>query len=694
MKEYQKQFDRQEAIQPQVSLPDFDWLLERNHDHWIVKQPGIIPYRNEDGRWMEAYEIRFDRRLYDGSLLTEKKNSLFLSDIKNALIWARSNSKSRSHLLDALCRDMTYIVCFGQRMQEESEINVRNGHHQLFQFVSFGVLKPGHFDEFLKRGSMGAAFVKGAGYKVIETIETLKNESTLSSLLNNGKIDFSTLARKSGIHGHQALASNELIKKLLTQELNLSGPEQTKNREINVLNSSFWSKSEYPDASWRNFTECSSELIEDEDEIDDRKYDISTSRLTAYFEAWNTLYDGAENMTSPLSFRASNHTTVEKAAEQYGFRNKRKTLDIPTSTALQYLDGAIAYVHRYGEALVSYSLDLDNELKRRRIKAPKSALDHLAPQIFKRIDQPETLKTLNITRFHNFPTNAGRSFSDLRVEMSIPEALELFYAAVFILATTFTASRPTAIRQLRSNCLLLSVIDGRYDLGYRLNKSSEIEELNLILRPIPEFVANAVDLVGRLSDAKYEEDGEYPEKFLFVKRFNDGRLGGIDREALFKSIVKFADFINITPSDGKRWYLRTNQIRRFFAKAYFHWDSHSDLKSLAWLMGHPDMEETWGYCVSDIIGDELSIEARNAAAQALKNQGQSNVEFSADLGDLLNGVNDDFNDLGFVDEDILDAYIENLITEQEWNLSIARVDSENEKDKTLFIFKEKRHAKV
>jgi len=583
-------------------------------------------------------------------------------------------------------------VSFGQFLQSESDQLIRSGEKvKRFQSIGFGVFTSNHFERFLDRGVRGLAFVTDLGDKALNLIKEAREGGDPNHLFKDDEtFDFAKLCDLTEIKHPALFSQNTLIQKAI-ENTNLQ-QDTSDSSNIQIPNKStkkrFWHKVEFPDALI-NKDDLEGEIADNDTEESENSLNLSAQRLVGFYEAWNILFDAASTMESPLTFRASDALSLQSATNLFGYQPKKKGVDIPVSIALNYLDGAINYVSKYGEALAKYVVELNDTYNHiRTVECSKARQDHVKPKAFKRVKQPKELDTLKVIRFHNFPTDSSRTFADLRTEMSVPEAIKLLYASTYILATTFTASRPTATRTMRQNCLKICPIDGKLDLAFKINKVSKIEELNQIHRPIPQFVGKAVDFVGEISESLYKNSSNhFEEEFLFAKEKRNDQLSFVDSPDMLQYIAMLADFTEIPVINNSRWYLRPSQLRRFFAMAYFHWDKQNDLNSLSWLMGHSDIEETFGYYSSNIIGDEISQEAKDEAASAVKSA-QSKTVFSEEIKALVDSTEKVLGDLNFINNDILGDYLEEQLKQNNQKLSICRITTIDNKSSELFIFAE------
>jgi hypothetical protein len=79
-----------------------------------------------------------------------------------------------------------------------------------------------------------------------------------------------------------------------------------------------------------------------------------------------------------------------------------------------------------------------------------------------------------------------------------------------------------------------------------------------------------------------------------------------DTFAFNKHLDEFCDYFEIPlNSDGKRYYIRQHQLRRFFALLFFHSNSFGSLETLQWMLGHTDLRHVWHYITESMEGEVL-----------------------------------------------------------------------------------------
>ncbi|EQA0897493.1 TPA: integrase [Escherichia coli] len=126
-----------------------------------------------------------------------------------------------------------------------------------------------------------------------------------------------------------------------------------------------------------------------------------------------------------------------------------------------------------------------------------------------------------------------------------------------------------------------------------------------------------------------------------------------------KVLNRFSDYFETQlSSDGRRYYIRTHQMRRFFAMTFFWNGGFGGLDTLRWFLGHTNLEHVYHYITEAVPGEVLRRVSAEYASEALVSR-QSN---SKSLGALLEeryGV----STFSIMQSDEVADYIEDLIIE-------------------------------
>jgi len=207
-------------------------------------------------------------------------------------------------------------------------------------------------------------------------------------------------------------------------------------------------------------------------------------------------------------------------------------------------------------------------------------------------------------------------------------------------------------------------------------------------RCIPNIAARAIFQIKKLNSAWQAMDKKSSSDlfFGFVSTFD--KCARINRGTFNRILDIFCDFIEIPlDSDGKRWYIRAHQLRRFGAYTFFYKFGLSDLCTIGWYLGHIDAEQTWMYILESFDGHDKELIRIKAAyaADVLYSKTQPDDETEASVALIKKIVNEHFGrkDFSLVEEDDLLAYLEVLISDGKLDISPRFFTDENGKDYKL-----------
>jgi hypothetical protein len=192
------------------------------------------------------------------------------------------------------------------------------------------------------------------------------------------------------------------------------------------------------------------------------------------------------------------------------------------------------------------------------------------------------------------------------------------------------------------------------------------------LRPIPNVAARCIlslsDLhknLSLLSSAKASDR-------LFSKpRYREVGLAAMSSVDAAKVLNRFSDYFEVQQdSAGRRYYIRTHQMRRFFAMTFFWAGGFGGLDTLRWFLGHTNVEHVYHYITETVPGEVLRRVGAEYASKALLT-GQSNTE---GLGNLL-GERYGLSSFSIMQSDEVADYIEDLMMEGLLKVEPVFIDS-------------------
>ncbi|WP_421866617.1 hypothetical protein [Motiliproteus sp.] len=548
--------------------PKPSWMLNSkvSDNVWILSKTGLELDYNENHDY--GAKLSFSKAISSTELLTDKANQPLLKDIRDSLLYLDLKGNiTRPERIANILNTVCYLILHANEIQNKNnqkpirslaEISFE---HLKDYLLSFEVERT-VFDESLEfilsrwksKPEINWILLKKSDSLTTRKFLTLKNK--LSKYLDEHHEDFN---HPSGYKRHYANACTHAF----DLDFDLAPKFKTISNELSKLQALFIARPA-------------------------QKYKFKHSSMDL-FDNGNTLFD---RMIEP-----------------------NKTPLIPAQTTLHTISASLQFCRTYGESIREYFSDL-SKAEKELINAQGSTASLESINEFKRIAYentpiPSTLKDLNITswgyEFYHDVTEI-----DFNNGITFETAAKLYTASIWILICSFTSARAKSLLTLRRDCFKQSPIDGLFDLVLRIPKSSERWELEEAQRPIPdliydyglEFAAFINVLEERRNLVTYDDDSFLFGQCLRTRSISASPVSKIEVTIHKKPLSDdhmnacldlFMDWINSPLTDGKRWYPRTHQFRRFFAVLYFNFSHEEGLDELSWFMGHSNLNETFHY---------------------------------------------------------------------------------------------------
>ncbi len=202
----------------------------------------------------------------------------------------------------------------------------------------------------------------------------------------------------------------------------------------------------------------------------------------------------------------------------------------------------------------------------------------------------------------------------LRNNEGIRDLFQVLISSYQYIISILLARRNQELSNLRSNCLspnknpnLPENRNTEYSVIFNNGKSGDAFEREVIKRPIVWYGAKLIwDLQDFFKNISNLTQTEEPE-FLFN---NIGIVGGIIRGNFNQNLDVFCDYFETTTvrinDTEHRFYYREHQLRRFFAKIFFHSGAFGGIECLRWFLAHSDIEHVYRYISDSIPGSVLN----------------------------------------------------------------------------------------
>ncbi|WP_219702210.1 hypothetical protein [Marinomonas lutimaris] len=544
--------------------PKPTWMINESvfDTTWELSKTG---YDIENFKKNNSRKLSFSKETSSNELLTDKINRPLLDDLRNSLLYLNTKGKiSRPERAADILSTACHLIKHANELQE---LNKNKPIRSLAE-ISFNHLK---------------------SYLQAFKVERKVFESSLDFILKNydykNKIDWNSLKQLQKLTTRQLYS----LKDKLTKHLDLEKRDlKLENRYIKL----------YPNA-------CSIEFDIDQD-LEPKAKTVSNeiSKLHMLFVARPSQKYKFRHASQNLF--SSGNNLFEEMVES------NKTALIPVNIALHSISSALHFARSYGPALREYISALsetENELINSHcVKKHYNYLNKYQSIAYKKTPIPKSLKNLKIRAWRD---GINININNLNNGISIQLAVKLYIASIWILIASVSSARSKSLLTLKRDCFKQSPIDGLFDLVLRIPKTSERWELEDVNRPIPdiiydyglEFAAFVCEIENRRNFVN--DDGD---AFLFSRILNTRSISAFTYNqdvshlnwSLSDDFVNicldiFLDWIESPLINGKRWYVRTHQFRRFFAVLYFNFTDGEGLDELSWFMGHANLDQTFHY---------------------------------------------------------------------------------------------------
>ncbi|MFC1567639.1 hypothetical protein ACFL3K_00350 [Pseudomonadota bacterium] len=335
-------------------------------------------------------------------------------------------------------------------------------------------------------------------------------------------------------------------------------------------------------------------------------------------------------LPSPSVF---NHISYSNIEDSHSLRPVGSTKTIPPEVAIHCLGEAVGFVINYGEELIEYACKIKSEVNRARNdpkwkNTPNLAFlsAHHEAHIPSFSGIPNELVALNITQLNNvygsyglpkFNGHGGNARAAVvRKHMGLEDALNILIASAIVIIGTTAARRQIEIRTLDNQCLEKILGSGWY-LRFELGKDNFGSIKGKPARCIPNIAAKAIKLIVKLNRHWQEEHGETSDKLFFGYSGELTECKHLSVPVYNRFLDNFCDYVEVPlDNEGKRWYIRTHEMRRFWAYSFFYKFGLGELHIIGWFLGHAEAEHTWAYIRESFDGHDKEMQRIKAAYAA------------------------------------------------------------------------------
>lgn len=322
---------------------------------------------------------------------------------------------------------------------------------------------------------------------------------------------------------------------------------------------------------------------------------------------------------------------------------------LPFKVANQLLSGAVAFYLEYGEQIVDYYLALAQDGRDPRTLA---------------VPVPTKLQKLGILKWRSMADTPDEFFYQLRHGENLHNMIEVLWGAIAVIVNSLMARRVSELKDLTADSIVEK--QGMFFLAFDQRKENVVEQRKRSLRPMPALAAEALTLLSqfsqKLTHLGYQNKGKLFEMPLSAW---SGSLPyyGTCQPDFARCFNRFCDYIETGLDEfGRRYYVRTHQLRRNFAMLFFWKGSHGGVEVLRYFLGHSKPAQTYRYVTEAVSGKVL----RRVKATIAKDLIKVDHTATAALAKLIcDRYSLNLNDLHILPDRDVVYYVEDLMASGE-----------------------------
>lgn len=393
----------------------------------------------------------------------------------------------------------------------------------------------------------------------------------------------------------------------------------------------------------------------------------SESRLRTY---WQTLRSMGilESIGLKVPAKALAGISFEQVMQSLELKSPGRYQTLPIEVCTHALKHGIEYYLEHGEHLInSYLMVVERAvhdnvscaeiIRRYGIASLADERTHSMGVMTWHLTENVALREANPGSSDKPRISRAEFFSRLRSNEGLIEQLRVLYASIFVAVGILMARRQGELLKVNAgSCLDKS---GQYFI-FENEKSGVAGNRQKEFRPIPEIASRMIRHLESVQN-KLRSLGLLSEPTRLFSYPDRTGLTLVDSSPtnINRILDGFCDYFKVASNpEGKRYYIRQHQLRRFFAMAFFWGNSFGGMDTLRWFLGHTDLEHLYHYITESVSGAVLrSVKAQYAGDQIRRSSPDANS--LAELASRHFGT----NRYSVLDAIELDEFIEELIEE-------------------------------
>jgi len=362
---------------------------------------------------------------------------------------------------------------------------------------------------------------------------------------------------------------------------------------------------------------------------------------------------------------------------------------LPSKVVLSAVRNATEFHLMYADSLICSLRNVMHFLSERRLHVKEgvrpSISKVISPEEFTGLLHPE-IREIGVERWSI--SKLENRFEALRKNKGLGELIRVYFGCVQIVVGALMARRQIELRDLKAGSCL---DESKRYLVFGKAKSTRLLEGRRVdvARPIDEIAVEMIEKITQLHETYLEMGFIKTSGNLFdtVSLLDPCEMISVIkyRQCFAQNLNYFCDYFETPLRDGNRFYIRTHQLRRFFALSFFWGNGFGSMDTLRWFMGHTDPQHLYRYITENTPGEVL----RHAKSQFLSETIDEHIE-------LRELILKRFGTLDFtvLNTGELEEYIDELISDGDVDLEPEFIEDDNGKSyRLLVVIKSKRDAR-
>lgn len=339
------------------------------------------------------------------------------------------------------------------------------------------------------------------------------------------------------------------------------------------------------------------------------------------------------NVGLPVPISSLRTLSTEDAVETSGLRDTARYRTPPPEVVFSAIRRAIEFVLSSGDAIVDAYVAAAATVRAGLTisGAVQREIEYMNSRDANELGVTRwTVRDIALARWRGPGISGCEYYAQLRKNVGLWDLIRVLFGAVQVIVGALTARRISELTGLdATGC----VDSSRTYLVFENAKSGVGGHRETIARPIPPIAVRAIELIQRLHQSMLDSGHVQQLDRLFAPP-SARQLGLVQPTSAvyLASLDMFFDYIEMPSDDeGRRYYLRQHQLRRFFAMVFFWSNSFGGMDTLREFLGHTDVNHLYRYITESTPGEVLRGVKAEWAAEALREQ----VSAADELADLV-----------------------------------------------------------